>query len=150
MNANLTHGHSLCLHCEELVHPYASHCPYCQKPVTAQSTTSATSLQASIESLGKIAPINPFEQIEQKQIDAKNQQPEAVDATFASHVAHVILALFTLLAGSFFFFFGLLVLMFSQNGVFRLEWNVSSWPYFVFSAVTLLIIGLWSLSKVEK
>lgn len=171
MNANLTHGQTLCLHCEELLHPYASHCPYCQKPVTVQPAA----MQSSFESIGKIAQINPFADLESrlsetradegKRQQSKNQESrmqesgmldgsisrhEVVESTFASHVAHVILALFALLGGSFFFFFGLLVLMFSQNGVFRLEWNMATWPYFVGSAVTLLIVGMWSLSKIEK
>jgi hypothetical protein len=137
-------------------------------------------MQSSFESIGKISPLNPFADLESKlsetrvqegkrqeskrqesksrdsnvqetrMLDGSISRHEAAEPTFASHVAHVILALFALLGGSFFFFFGLLVLMFSQNGVFRLEWNAASWPYFVGSAVTLLIVGIWSLSKIEK
>ena len=74
----------------------------------------------------------------------------SAEESFGSQVGHVLLALFTLLAGSFFFFFGLLILLFSTNGTFSLEWKASSWPYFVSSALGLLITGLWSLSKIEK
>lgn len=72
------------------------------------------------------------------------------DESFVSQVGHVLLALFTLLSGSFFFFFGLLILLFSQKGTFTLEWQATSWPYFVLSALILLATGLWSLSRVEK
>lgn len=133
-----------CWHCEEPVHRYATRCPYCQKSLA----TSTPNEEAPPIPSSKITSLPRFEA--RAPVDEEEDSEPEVEESFGSQVGHVLLALFTLLAGSFFFFFGLLILLFSTNGTFSLEWKASSWPYFVSSAMGLLITGLWSLSKVEK
>lgn len=143
MKATESVSQVLCWHCEEPVHRYANRCPYCQKSLAGQATNEDQLAQAS----SKITSLPKFEMRET--VEEQEFTPSA-EESFGSQVGHVLLALFTLLAGSFFFFFGLLILLFSTNGTFSLEWKASSWPYFVSSALGLLITGLWSLSKIEK
>ncbi len=142
---------TLCWHCEEAVHRYATHCPYCQKSLMPSQMTSQPVAKEPLSPTGKIAAIhsqeNPFASI----IDEQFQTPTAEELpSFVSQAFFVLLSLASLLAGSFFFFFGILIKLFSHDGVFTLEWNISSWPYFVFSAIILVIVGLATLSKVEK
>lgn len=128
----------LCWHCEEPVHRYATRCPYCQKSLEHAPAA---------ENSSKITSLPSFDIHEEQKIEP---QEIAHEQTFGAEVGNVLLSLFTLLSGSFFFFFGLLILLFSKNGTFTLEWKASSWPFFVLSALVLLVTGLWSLSKVDK
>lgn len=138
----------MCWHCEEPVHPYASRCPYCNKALSSTTSTTQKKIEP-IYSLGVGDPVFEAKTHAETVITEAEDEKEQVEG-FAAQVGHVLLSLFTLLAGSFFFFFGLLILLFSQKGVFTLEWKATTWPYFVLSALVLLSTGLWSLSKVEK
>lgn len=62
----------------------------------------------------------------------------------------VLLALVALLGGSFFAFFGLMLKMFSKNGRLVLEWNAETWPYYLFPALILLVLGMMTLSHGEQ
>jgi len=146
----------VCWNCEELVHRYATHCPYCQKDL-ARPTLDEDDVpnrakpkisQPVASPFGKIEAL-PHVDLQQKEELAETEETLPANA-FVHQAGHVLLSLFSLLAGSFFFFFGLLLLLFSENGTFSLEWKASSWPYFVFSAMFLLLVGLWSVTKIEK
>lgn len=142
-----------CWHCEEPVHRYATYCPYCQKALTAQNMAANANSDAIQEPQPYFVPASKIEShpaFERKKIVEEQEAEEVKEESFAIQVGHVLLALFALLSGSFFFFFGFLILLFSSNGTFSLEWKATSWPYFVLSALVLLVTGLWSLSKVEK
>jgi hypothetical protein len=146
----------VCPHCEELVHRYAASCPYCQKDIVhasleeKASTSNNPFADVHTKSFGKIEALPNIGMPECEKREEPLQQEQALDGAFIQQAGHVLLSLFSLLAGSFFFFFGLLLVLFSENGTFSLEWKASSWPYFIFSAMFLLLTGLWSVSKIEK
>ena len=75
----------------------------------------------------------------------QEEAPSSLPETFT-----VLISLAALLAASFFFFFGIIIKLFSTNGSFVLEWNMSSWPYFVGSSLVLLCLGLYALSNLDR
>lgn len=121
-----------------MIHSYANRCPYCSKDIMPQMHFDHE------ESLQKgwgeqaLVPTNP--------LPSKNESSIAL----RSQTFYVLLSLVLLLAGSCFFFFGILIKLFSYEGVFTLEWNGDSWPYFVFSAFFCIALGLATFSKIEK
>lgn len=130
-----------CWHCEEEVNRYAKRCPYCSKDLAVQPEAKPTSKIAPLHALTA----NPFEIVSENEEAVSQEHPH-----FVSQAFFVILSLASLLAGSFFFFFGILIKLFSRDGVFTLEWSAVSWPYFVFSAILLVVVGLFTLSKIER
>jgi hypothetical protein len=103
----------------------------------------------------------PFSKIEEEKL--QSQQPQVCkevckevrkeidkDDTFGKEMRKVLVPLISLLAGSFFFFFGIILKLFSNDGTFTLAWNASSWPFFVFPAFFLLLVGMASLPKDTK
>lgn len=136
MKANLNSSQILCGNCEEMVHAYAVRCPYCHKDVQTTQSDKITPIQT----LDPV-PAVPMEQ----QVAIVEEMPSALPEAFT-----VLISLAALLAASFFFFFGVIIKLFAENGTFVLEWKVGAWPYFVGSSLVLLILGLYTLSKLEK
>lgn len=128
-----------CCFCEEMIHAYATRCPYCYKDVSP-----IAEMQPE-----QVAP-SPLFKMEDEGISEEKGKKEEKAPIVISQTVYMFLSLSALLAGSVFFFFGALIRLFAKDGVFTLEWSVSSWPYFVFSALVLLACGLITLSKVEK
>lgn len=166
METNVSSSQVVCWYCEEAVHKYATQCPYCQHNLTApqQNAFEMQLQQASLFSLPqqkkhedeKITQISdhPFQNsspaIEQNRWP---EQPEEITEAHAEALApstfSIIFSLVSLLAGSFFFFFGALLKLFAKNGTFSLSWNAEQWPYYVFPSLLLIVAGLYSLSKYE-
>ncbi|MBS0635584.1 MAG: hypothetical protein JSR37_08995 [Verrucomicrobia bacterium] len=135
MKANLSSSQIFCSHCEELVHEYAVKCPYCNKDIDRSSP---------VDKIAQIhVPASPIAAPEQ--VLCAEQAPSALPEAFT-----VLLSLASLLAASFFFFFGVIIKLFGTNGTFVLEWNVGCWPYFVGSSLILLCLGLYSLSNLDE
>jgi hypothetical protein len=120
-----------------MIHAYATSCPYCYNDI-AQSEQSE---QKNVSHLLRMD--------DDRQLEDKAKEGEKSPTAF-SQTVYMLFSLATLLAGSVFFFFGVLIKLFSKEGVFTLEWSVGCWPYFVFSALVLITCGLITLSKVEK
>ncbi len=59
---------------------------------------------------------------------------------------NTVLCLFCLSAGLLFLFFGLLLLLFSRQGVFTLQWDGSYWPAYMIIGLPLLALSWWYLS----
>lgn len=72
------------------------------------------------------------------------------DESYSANLIKVLFPLVSLLAGTFFFFFGLLLKLYSKNGVLTLSWNAVSWPYYVFPALFLIIIGMSVLPRTDS
>jgi hypothetical protein len=145
MKANLSSSQIMCWNCEEVVHAYAARCPYCHKDLTANTAPAAPS-PVLVEKIAQIQPIapSPVVALHEEKVEANEE------SGFLQDAFTILISLAALLAGSFFFFFGVIIKLFSKNGTFVLEWNVNSWPYFVVSALVLLSLGLYTLSKLEQ
>ena len=82
-------------------------------------------------------------------IQADPKQQQAAFITQESSIK-ILFSLIALLGGSFFAFFGLILKLFSKNGKLVLEWNAETWPYYLFPALVLLVIGMAMLSHGEQ
>lgn len=139
MKANLSSSQIFCNNCEEIVHAYAVRCPYCHKDLDhAPSDKIAQINTPAAMAASPVVPM-PSEQV------MPEEEPSRLPEAFT-----ILVSLASLLAASFFFFFGIIIKLFSTNGSFVLEWNVSCWPYFVGSSLVLLALGLYSLSSLEE
>lgn len=154
MKANLNSSQILCWNCEEIVHAYAARCPYCTKDLSGTKSSAQTSSSQS----DKIAQIHPDPLVIKQELLAQElQSPESKDQLLPEELPSplpdgftILVSLAALLAGSFFLFFGIVIKLFSVNGAFTLEWKASSWPYFIGSSFVMLILGLYTLSKIDK
>lgn len=164
MKAAVSTQTTMCSHCEEVVHRYAVRCPYCNKNLKNSTTTSSHDIappepvQSKITQMPQSAfyandllkdamlPIKETEEKPQISNEVKVNQMKTDDA-FGKEMKKVLVPLVSLLTGAFFFFFGVILKLFSSNGTFTLEWNASAWPFFVFPAFLLLLVGMVSLPK---
>jgi hypothetical protein len=128
-----------CCFCEEMIHAYATRCPYCYKDINPVGEVPSEQVNPS-----------PFLRMEDNGAQEEKGRKEEKAPMVISQTVYMFLSLAALLAGSVFFFFGVLIRLFSKDGAFTLEWSAGSWSYFVFSALALLACGMVTLSKVEK
>lgn len=159
MKAAVSTTQTVCSHCEEVVHRYAVRCPYCHKNLkghTAAQSDIAIPEPAPIKTESKITQmpqsaffVEDLDEVAPKteQIQEEIQENVQTDAAFSTEMKKIFIPLISLLTGSFFFFFGVILKLFSSNGTFTLEWNASAWPFFVFPAFVLLLVGMISLPK---
>lgn len=79
----------------------------------------------------------------------EKQAPSGTGLLKQESILKVVFSLIFLLAGSFFAFFGLILKLFSKDGKLVLEWNAESWPYYLFPALIILLIGMAVLPHSE-
>ncbi len=139
MKANLDSSQIFCNHCEEIVHAYAVHCPYCNKRIDRGASSKIAEMSTPTPIPSPVVALPAAEQV------LEEESASALPETFT-----VLISLASLLAASFFFFFGVIIKLFSTNGTFVLEWNVGCWPYFVGSSLILLCLGLYALSNLDR
>ena len=139
MKANLNTSQIFCNHCEEVVHAYAVRCPYCNKDLNHTSSDKIT--QIHVPNMAAASPVIAMPAEQEMVEEAPSRLPDGFT---------ILVSLAALLAGSFFFFFGVIIKLFSTNGLFVLEWNANSWPYFVGSSLVLLVLGLYALSQLDE
>jgi hypothetical protein len=84
-----------------------------------------------------------------KEMQVVEEELEPQETSYSANLMKVLLPLICLLAGSFFFFFGLLLKLYSKNGKLVLSWRVEGWPYYVFPALFLILIGMTCLPRSE-
>lgn len=149
----------VCSHCEEMVHEHALSCPYCGTPQPSTDTRAGTSLEppyrlVSPESTDHQSP--PYgDYQEQRRKDEAPLNPEPARSTNVSeddssgHLRPVLIPASLLLSGAVFFLFGLVLLLFSQDGVLTLHWNGGLWPVFLLSSLPLLLVGWRALQRLE-
>ena len=78
------------------------------------------------------------------------QKPQPATGITQESLVKVLFSLIALLGGSFFAFFGLMLKLFSKNGKLVLEWNAETWPYYLFPALVLLVLGMAMLPSSEQ
>lgn len=156
MMATVSENQMVCGHCEEMVHRYAIRCPYCNHDLKVAQASSQGELQIPIEpSISKVMqiPASPYAKPESAQKAAPEKIlpviPEEAPSEASANMLKVLLPLISLLAGSFFFFFGMLLKLFSKDGKLVFTWSADSWPYYLFPAIIFLAVGLMTLSSAE-
>jgi hypothetical protein len=138
----------ICSNCEEMVASNAARCPYCQYDLSAPFATRTPQREAP-----QIIPLNPKITHLEQPLPREVEQPkaEAAPAPEEEHsIWNVLVPLVSLLSGTFFVVFSLILKFFSKGGRLTLEWNASSFPVYFFPALFLLVLGLFSLSFADK
>lgn len=166
-----------CWNCKEAVHSYASSCPYCGADVSTPPAAGAEGSNGPLAPPYRLvnstqqedmAPPSPFassprlyptdEVWENSQEGSERGAPSGKEALHANlnstngskaSMTQVIAPMTMLLSGAVFFMFGLVLLMYSQDGVFTLHWNGNRWPYFLFPSLALLFFGWKSAKKLK-
>lgn len=137
----IIHNQLLCWNCEEIVHEQARVCPYCNVDLHRQSKDSKiTHLSGHLvsEEKPKKPPVTP-----------SNLLPSSSQANTSDSSLAALSSLGLLFLGTAFLFLGILVALFSQDGVFTLSWAEHHWPLYVGGGIALSSLGLLLLKKVE-
>lgn len=138
----------LCWNCEGRVGFTEEHCPYCGVYLSPSSTAKTSeqpqnnySPPYTMESTdtGLNAPPPPY----QRESD-DSLQSEMLDQNLtkpSENTRGVIMSLSSLLAGSVFFLFGLVLLLFSRNGNLVLQWSGEYWYIYLCGGILMLLLG---------
>lgn len=152
---NKTPKNKLCWNCEASVSVTAEVCPYCGVsvvPATLDGTGHVLPYKMSSAN-DKAIPPPPYAQEDQEDKDESAEQSseddEEVDVP-VDQFKNILLALLLLLGGSIFFLFGLMLVLFSQNGTFTLQWDSSYWYIYSALSLPLLFIGWRVLLKLDE
>lgn len=78
--------------------------------------------------------------------NAVEESSESDEATSSSETTTVFSSILFLLGGSVFFLFGLVLWLFSHNGVFTLHWNGDYWYVYLSGGAALLFLG-WRAAR---
>lgn len=145
----------LCWNCEGRVAQADENCPYCGVYLSSSSLInspdqSSTHIAPYGPGTDKSIPASPYG------LNKNNGEPEAKEeevneivqeeALNPQHKSN-LLPFMLLLAGSIFLVFGLILLVFSRQGVLTLQWDASYWFVYLGLAVVLLFSGWRSLTR---
>jgi hypothetical protein len=83
--------------------------------------------------------------------EKENEEEHAPEESLPTHeFRSVFTPLFLLLSGSVFFLFGIILAIFSRNGVFTLSWNGNLWYFYLLLSLPLLIFGWLAMQKIKE
>lgn len=149
----------LCWNCDGNVSRDLDSCPYCGVCVHSidieGNTWSAPYQAAAHHSESEEVP-SPLYKIhsplKEDRIEALNDDPSdsfGEEESLFHQVKKDVLPILLLMSGSIFFLFGLVLLLFAENGALTLQWNGNHWPYFLFSALPCCVLGWRYLSQID-
>ncbi len=95
------------------------------------------------------APQPPFEGLGKRVVE-EEEDVVSEENVNTSDSTTVFSSLLFLLGGSVFFLFGLVLWLFSQNGVFTLNWNGDYWYVYLSSGLALLGLGCKVLKGLDE
>ena len=90
-------------------------------------------------------PQSPYEMVTSKEEEGENTELAQTKSDFR----YVVFPLLFLSLGSMSLFFGLILLLFSKNGVFSLTWNGDLWYLYLVFAAPILFLGWKTLKNLE-
>ncbi len=136
----------LCWNCEGNVSRQIDNCPFCGVYLHAAEDESEERWNPSFQSRPQIDEENSNHPIPFSPLQDPIDQPDTSLNDFSppsiySQIRHEILPILLLMSGSVFFLFGVILLLFSQNGTLVLQWNGNHWPYFLIASIPSLIVG---------
>lgn len=137
----------LCWNCEGSVSVELENCPYCAVylgPPEGGDDLLDPPYRMSEEG-DQQAPAAPYALEE-----AADEQVKEAAQTSVDEVKTVALPLAFLSLGTVFFMFGLVLLLFSHQGVLTLHWNGHYWFIYLFTALPMLFLGWRALNKLES
>lgn len=149
----------LCWNCEGNVAKTIDNCPYCGVYLHAQELEENSTWNPSYSPNSKMEEIpSPLYQIQSEDEEIQEQQDDPLasnsksldwSALFEQLKQDIFPTLF-LMMGSIFFLFGVVLLLFSQNGTFTLQWQESDGLYFLLFALPLVGFGWMYLQRLDS
>lgn len=147
----------LCWNCEGNVVKGIDNCPYCGVYLHADEMEEDSAWNPSYHSRSDNEEIpTPFYQIKpqveqeaREEIEVANDSDSMTWNHLFSQFKRDIFPILFLMMGSVFFLFGVVLLLFSQNGTFTLQWQESDGLYFLLFAVPLIGFGWMYLQRLE-
>jgi hypothetical protein len=147
----------LCWNCEGNVAKNIDNCPYCGVYLHAAEMEDESAWNPSYRpDLDNEDIPSPLYQIK-PQVDEESEE-EAQTAGDSksmtwnhlfSQLKYDVFPILFLMMGSVFFLFGIVLLLFSQNGTFTLQWKESDGLYFLLFAVPLIGFGWMYFQRLE-
>jgi hypothetical protein len=148
----------LCWNCEGNVSRDIDNCPYCGVYLHADELEENSSWNPSYHSPSKKEEIpSPVYQIQQE--SERDEQEKSIENSLTEEssnwrivISKLKVDLFPILflmMGSIFFLFGIVLILFSQNGTLTLQWQGQDGIYFLFFAIPLIIFGWKFLQQLE-
>lgn len=148
----------LCWNCEGNVAKNVDNCPYCGVYLHAEEIEEDSNWNSSPSFSSRKEEIPPPLYQIQTTIEKENIQEEATPANSCNSTTwHALFAqikqdvfpLLFLMMGSVFFLFGIVLLLFSQNDTFTLQWQKSDGIFFLILAFPLVGFGWMFLQQLE-
>lgn len=158
----------LCWNCEGNVSRQIDNCPYCGVYLHAEELEENSDWNPSYRPSSKTEEIpSPIYQIQQEQedsaetesnerieespVDIKKEESEVFAwSQLSTQLKKDVYPILFLMMGSIFFLFGVVLLLFSQNGVLTLQWQGSHALYFLAASLPLVGFGWWYLQKLDS
>lgn len=146
----------LCWNCEGNVAIDIDNCPYCAVYLHASELEGGTHWNRGYSPSTKTEeiPAPPYRiQTPEDQVEILNEEEsdEKLSSWLSlfSQLKSDLFPMLFLMAGSVFFLFGVVLLLFSQNGTLTLQWQESHGFYFLFMAFPLIVYGWKFLQQLE-
>lgn len=146
----------LCWNCEGSVTRDIDNCPYCGVYLHATETENDSAWNPSYDSTKTEEVPSPLYQISSDpSIQEENFNDEFLDAkqtmsfSLIAKLKEDLFPILFLMMGSVFFLFGIILFLFSKNGVLTLQWESDYGFYFLFLAVPLLLLGWRFLQQLD-
>lgn len=160
----------LCWNCEGSVHIHATKCPYCGTDLTAEAPNAPQAQSQPLPSYD-FAPMSTHqEEIPAPPFSAAHSTPDTYSYQSPTHEPQgwreqatdtrplvgeeygaksraEILPMLLMLPGAFFLLFGLVLLLFSNEGTLTLRWNSGYWFVYLLIAAPLMYFGWRALRK---
>lgn len=148
----------LCWNCEGNIAKEINNCPYCgvylNPPEAEDDTTWNPSYNRPAKKTEEV--LSPLYQIQPQSVQEPEEQDESSETADSQtntfhilfeHLKRDIFPILFLMMGSVFFLFGIVLLLFSQNGTLILQWKESHGFFFLLFAFPLIGFGWMFLQQ---
>ncbi|CAF22874.1 Uncharacterized protein PRO82_000608 [Candidatus Protochlamydia amoebophila] len=148
----------LCWNCEGNVAKNVDNCPYCGVYIHAVDEENSgwrPSYHSSEEEEEIPTPLYQIQENEQNEFQSK-EQTELAEGSFVTIemswtlLKKDILPTLFLMSGSIFFLFGVVLLLFSQEGTLTLQWKSHYWSVFLGLSLPFIFLGWRFLQTLEN
>lgn len=148
-----TQKKKLCWNCEGRVSLEEENCPYCAVYLGPAPDGEGNQdvlappyrLVEADDDQDQLPPESPYQLHEETPDEEESLDLDAAQSDFKQ----VVLPLVLLSAGSLFFLFGLMLLIFSDEGNLNLSWSSEYWYIYVLAAFPAISLGWVILGKVD-
>jgi hypothetical protein len=149
----------LCWNCDGNVSREIDNCPYCGVYLHAEELEENSSWNPSYRPSSKTEEIpTPIYQIQSEEEEEETiesppaeeiESPETTN-NLSTQLKKDVFPILFLMMGSIFFLFGIVLFLFSQNGVLTLQWQGSYAVYFLIASIPLVGFGWRFLQNLDS